>query len=89
MGGVSSINSIKLCGVSLTFFNKGEKNQFEFYPMAVNMELVGYRAALLPLGVLEREGLLQTSRTMAERREEVMLLDLVLNCLLFSSSLEY
>lgn len=43
MGGVSSINSIKLCGVSLTFFNKGEKNQFEFYPMAVNMELVGYR----------------------------------------------
>lgn len=89
MGGVSSINSIKLCGVSLTFFNKGEKNQFEFYPTAVNMELGGYRSALLPLGVLEREGLLQTSRTIAERREEVMLVDPLFNCLLFSSSLEY
>lgn len=40
-------------------------------------------------GFLKEGGLLQTSRTIAERKEEVMLVDPVFNCLLLSSSLEY
>lgn len=58
--------------------------------MAVNMELVGYGLAVIPLGNLETKGLLQTSkRILAEGREEVLLVESGFTCLLFSSSLEY
>lgn len=40
------------------------------------MELVGYELGVVQLGVLERKGLLQTTRrTIAEGREEVMFVD--------------
>lgn len=55
------------------------------------MEFVGYELGVVQLGVLERKGLLQTSRrTIAEGREEVMFVDpgfiysLFLICILFS-----
>lgn len=60
------------------------------------MELVGYELGVVPLGVPERKGLLQTSRrTITEGREKVMFVDpgfiysLFLICVLFFFSLEY
>lgn len=72
-----------------------KRNQLNFYPLAVNMELVGYELGVVLLGVPERKGLLQASRrTITEGKEVVMFVDpgflysLFLICVLFSFSLE-
>lgn len=70
-----------------------KRNQLNFYPLAVNMELVGYELGVVLLGVPERKGLLQASRTITEGKEVVMFVDpgflysLFLICVLFSFSL--
>lgn len=86
-----------MLSISDIFDQKHEirEEKLNFYPLAVNMELVGYELGVL-LGVPERKGLPQASRrTIAEGREEVMFVDpgflyfLFLICVLFSFSLEY